>query len=60
MGLAKENGLTIKIVSSDQISCAFDPEIGSTEGDGDATIQAWDDFAYPNFRTLSGSIEIKF
>ncbi len=38
----------------------FDPEVGSTEGDGDATIQAWDEFAYPNFRTFSGSIEIKF
>lgn len=30
MGLAKENGLTIKIVSSDQINCALDAEIGST------------------------------
>jgi uridylate kinase len=30
MGLAKENGLTIKIVSSDQISQALDPEVGST------------------------------
>ena len=30
MGLAKENGLTIKIVSSDQINCALDPEVGST------------------------------
>jgi len=38
----------------------FDPEIGSGEGGGDATIQAWDEFAYPNFRTLSGSIELNF
>jgi TonB-linked SusC/RagA family outer membrane protein len=38
----------------------FDPEIGSTEGDGDNTVQAWDEFNYPNFRTISGSIEIKF
>ncbi|MCK5590585.1 MAG: UMP kinase [Candidatus Pacebacteria bacterium] len=30
MGLAKENGLTIKIVSSDQIDQALDPEVGST------------------------------
>ncbi|NOY36597.1 MAG: SusC/RagA family TonB-linked outer membrane protein [Chlorobi bacterium] len=38
----------------------FDPEIGSTEGSGDATIQAWDEFRYPNFRTVTGSIEFKF
>lgn len=38
----------------------FDPEIGSTEGDGDATISAWDEFNYPNYRTISGTIEIKF
>ncbi len=38
----------------------YDPEIGSTEGSGDSTIQAWDDFSYPNFRTFSGSVEIKF
>ena len=30
MGLAKENGLTIKIVSSDQINQALDLEVGST------------------------------
>lgn len=38
----------------------FDPEVGSTEGNGDNTIQAWDEFNYPNFRTISGSIEFKF
>ncbi|TFH39693.1 MAG: hypothetical protein E4G95_00415 [Bacteroidia bacterium] len=38
----------------------FDPEVGSTEGNGDNTIQAWDEFSYPNFRTFSGSIEFKF
>ncbi len=38
----------------------FDPEIGSSEGDGNSTIQAYDDFQYPNFRTISGSIELKF
>ena len=38
----------------------FDPEVGSTEGNGDNTIQSWDEFNYPNFRTLSGTIEIKF
>lgn len=38
----------------------FDPEVGSTEGNGDSTIQAWDEFSYPNYRTLSGTIEIKF
>ncbi|NQU52411.1 MAG: SusC/RagA family TonB-linked outer membrane protein [Bacteroidetes bacterium] len=38
----------------------FDPEVGSSEGNGDNTIQAWDEFAYPNFRTLTGSIEFKF
>ena len=30
MGLAKENGLTIKIVASDKISRSLDPEVGST------------------------------
>lgn len=30
MGLAKEHGLTIKIVSSDNIDRALDPEVGST------------------------------
>ncbi len=38
----------------------YDPEVGSSEGDGDNTIQAWDEFAYPNFRTLTGSVEFKF
>ena len=38
----------------------FDPEVGSTEGSGDATIQAWDEFSYPNFRTITGSLEFKF
>ncbi len=38
----------------------FDPEIGTTEGSGDATIQAWDEFSYPNYRTFTGSIEFKF
>jgi hypothetical protein len=38
----------------------FDPEVGSTEGDGDNTIQAWDEFAYPNYSTFTGSLEIKF
>ena len=37
-----------------------DPEVGSTEGSGDNTVQAWDEFSYPNFRTLTGSIEFKF
>ncbi|NQU87069.1 MAG: SusC/RagA family TonB-linked outer membrane protein [Mariniphaga sp.] len=38
----------------------YDPEVGSSEGSGDNTIQAWDEFAYPNYRTLTGSIEFKF
>lgn len=38
----------------------FDPEVGSTEGNGDNTIQAWDEFAYPNYSTFTGSLEIKF
>jgi TonB-linked SusC/RagA family outer membrane protein len=38
----------------------FDPEIGSSEGSGDNTVQAWDEFNYPNFRTLSGSLQIQF
>jgi TonB-linked SusC/RagA family outer membrane protein len=38
----------------------YDPEVGSSEGAGDSTIQAWDEFRYPNFRTFSGSIELKF
>ena len=38
----------------------FDPEIGSTEGDSDSTVSAWDEFNYPNYRTISGTIEIKF
>jgi TonB-linked SusC/RagA family outer membrane protein len=38
----------------------FDPEVGTTEGDGDNTVQAWDEFNYPNFRTMSVSLEFKF
>ena len=38
----------------------FDPEIGTTEGSGDVTLNAWDEFDYPNYRTISGSIQIKF
>jgi TonB-linked SusC/RagA family outer membrane protein len=38
----------------------FDPEVGSTEGSGDNTIQAWDEFSYPNFRTMTATIEFKF
>jgi TonB-linked SusC/RagA family outer membrane protein len=38
----------------------FDPEIGTSEGNGDNTVQAWDEFNYPNFRTISGTLEFKF
>ena len=38
----------------------FDPEVGSTEGNGDSTIQSWDEFNYPNYRTISGTIQVKF
>lgn len=38
----------------------FDPEIGSDEGYGDVTLNAYDEFDYPNYRTISGSIQIKF
>ena len=38
----------------------FDPEVGSTEGGGDNTIQAWDEFSYPNFRTFSASLKLVF
>ena len=38
----------------------MDPEIGSTENLGDVTMNAWDEFDYPNYRTISGTIEIKF
>jgi len=38
----------------------YDPEVGSSEGNGDNTIQAWDEFAYPNFRTFTGTVEFKF
>ena len=38
----------------------YDPEVGSSEGAGDSTIQAWDEFSYPNYRTITGSIEFKF
>jgi TonB-linked SusC/RagA family outer membrane protein len=54
IGFSGRNLLTITNYSG------FDPEVGSTEGNGDNTIQAWDEFNYPNFRTLSGSIELKF
>ena len=38
----------------------FDPEIGSSEGNGNSTVMAWDDFQYPNFRSFSASLELKF
>lgn len=38
----------------------FDPEVGSSEGSGDSTVQAWDEFSYPNYSTFTGSIEFKF
>ena len=38
----------------------FDPEIGSNEGNGNSTVMAWDDFQYPNFRSFSASLELKF
>lgn len=38
----------------------FDPEFGSSEGNGNSTVMAWDDFMYPNFRTFSASLELKF
>ena len=34
----------------------YDPEVAS----GEATNQFYDSFSYPNFRTFTGSIEIKF
>ena len=38
----------------------FDPEVSTSEGNVDPTIQGWDDFSYPNYKTLTGSIEFKF
>jgi TonB-linked SusC/RagA family outer membrane protein len=54
LGIVGRNLLTFTNYSG------FDPEIGSSEGSGDNTVQAWDEFNYPNFRTLSGSLQIQF
>jgi TonB-linked SusC/RagA family outer membrane protein len=53
-GLVGRNLLTFTNYSG------FDPEIGSSEGSGDNTVQAWDEFNYPNYRTFSGSLQIQF
>ncbi|CAN0516835.1 unnamed protein product, partial [Laminaria digitata] len=43
----------------------FDPEVGTTFSSGggvatDATLYRVDNFAYPNYRTITGKIEIQF
>jgi hypothetical protein len=38
----------------------YDPEVGSTSGEGDATIYRFDGYYYPNYRTITGSLEIEF
>ena len=38
----------------------FDPEVSTSEGNVDPTVQGWDDFSYPNYRTLTGTLEFKF
>ena len=38
----------------------YDPEAGRLEEDLDANLNTEDGYGYPNFRTISGSVELKF
>lgn len=57
-------GLRIGIVGRNLITwtnySGFDPEVSTSEGGADPTVQGWDDFDYPNFRTYTGTVEFKF
>ena len=62
------NRVTISLIGRNLLTftdyTGFDPEVGSTEANsstgGDATLYRVDNFAYPNFRTITGKLEIQF
>ncbi|MBM4168705.1 MAG: SusC/RagA family TonB-linked outer membrane protein [Ignavibacteria bacterium] len=38
----------------------YDPEVGRSTGQGNATLFRFDGYYYPNYRNISGSLEIEF
>ncbi len=57
-------GLRVGIVGRNLVTwtnyTGFDPEVSTSEGGADPTVQGWDDFDYPNYRTFTGTLEFKF
>lgn len=57
-------GLRVGVVGRNLLTwtnySGFDPEVSTGEGGVDPSMQAWDEFSYPNFRTITGTIEFKF
>lgn len=55
------NKLTVSLIGRNLLTftnySGFDPEVGAT---GQASLIRFDGFNYPNFRTISGSIEFQF
>jgi TonB-linked SusC/RagA family outer membrane protein len=59
------SGVTVGLVGRNLFTwtnySGFDPEVGVSGGDfGSASINRFDGFSYPNFRTLSASVELNF
>ena len=62
------NRVTVSLIGRNLLTftdyTGFDPEVGSTETNastgGDVTLYRVDNFAYPNFRTFTGKLEIQF
>jgi TonB-linked SusC/RagA family outer membrane protein len=58
------NRITVGVIGRNLLTwtnySGYDPEVGNTSGQGDATIYRFDGFFYPNFRSYSGTLEIEF
>jgi hypothetical protein len=65
VGLGMVSGLRVGLVGRNLFTITnysgMDPETSNAQqGSGDATTFRFDAFGYPNFRTVSGIIEISF
>ncbi|MBI3005396.1 MAG: SusC/RagA family TonB-linked outer membrane protein [Ignavibacteriales bacterium] len=58
------NRLSVALIGRNLITwtdySGYDPEVGNTSGQGDATIFRFDGYYYPNYRNISGSLEFEF
>ena len=64
MGVFSQIGLGVigrNLLTWDNYDEGYDPEVGIVEGEGgSAVVTKIDAFRYPNYRTFTGFIEVKF